>query len=129
MDHGWDIYGRIWKLLFLFLLRQTVGNFVPSEEEETNVVMLYICHDTENCSRMSVSLQIHSCKFTCSLFLIKSLVVCPDSSARVMVVVGMCMDGVNGSVWLGWWEVLKGLHRSASESLLQVSLQCGVLDR
>jgi hypothetical protein len=40
MDHGWDIYRRIWKLLFLFLLPQTVGNFVPSEEEETNVVML-----------------------------------------------------------------------------------------
>jgi hypothetical protein len=41
----------------------------------------------------------------------------------------MCMDGVNGSVGLGWWEVLKGLHRSASESLLQVSMQGGVLDR
>jgi hypothetical protein len=32
-------------------------------------------------------------------------------------------------VGLGWWEVLKGLHRSASESLLQVSMQGGVLDR
>jgi hypothetical protein len=122
MDHGWDIYGRIWKLLFLFLLPQTVENFVPSEEEEANVVMSDIYHDTENCSRMSASLQIHSCKFACSLFLIKSLFVCPDSSARVMVVVGVCMDSVNGSVGLGWWEVLKGLHRSASEYLLQVTL-------
>jgi hypothetical protein len=109
MHHGWDIYGRIWKLFFLFLLPQTVGNFAPSEEEETNVVMLYIYHDMENCSRMSASLQIYSCKFTCSLFLVKSLFVCPDSSARVMVVVGVCMDSVNGSVGLGWLEVLKGL--------------------
>jgi hypothetical protein len=109
MHHGWDIYGRIWKLFFLFLLPQTVGNLAPSEEEETNVVMLYIYHDMENCSRMSASLQIYSCKFTCSLFLVKSLFVCPDSSARVMVVVGVCMDSVNGSVGLGWLEVLKGL--------------------
>lgn len=126
MHHGWDIYGRIWKLFFLFLLPQTVGNLAPSEEEETNVVMLYIYHDTENCSRMSASLQIYSCKFACSLFLIKSLFVCPDSSARVMVVVG-CVHG--RCEWQCWVGLVGGLKGFASESLLQVSMEGGVLDR